>query len=97
LPCCCQCDDLACYHLCLWPADWEAVAEEAYNTQAASDQQLALQGEELQQLQAGSGANSTSGTTVQAAGRRLMEEEEEEEGYEEPLLKHIINGESGAK
>ncbi|KAI3431459.1 hypothetical protein D9Q98_004511 [Chlorella vulgaris] len=72
--------------------DWEAVAEEAYNTQAASDQQLALQGEELQQLQAGSGANSTSGTTVQAAGRRLMEEEEEEEGYEEPLLKHIING-----
>lgn len=37
-------------------------------------------------------ANTTSGVAaVAAAGRRLLEEEEEE-GYEEPMLKHVING-----
>ncbi|EFN54070.1 hypothetical protein CHLNCDRAFT_58397 [Chlorella variabilis] len=78
---------------------WESVAEAAYNAQAATDQQLALQEEQLQQQAAGTAAAAAAANQTAAAGRRLarlrrrlLEEEEEEEGYEEPMLKHGING-----
>ncbi|PSC72045.1 multicopper ferroxidase [Micractinium conductrix] len=64
---------------------WEQVAEASWTQGAALEQQLALSNEQLK-------AKDNNGTAAPApAGRRLLEEEEEE-GYEEPMLKHVING-----
>lgn len=89
-------------------AAWEEVAEAAFAQQSQADAALALANEALEKATTApataaaapaadapkpkAAAAAAPAAAARVAGRRLQEEEEEEEGYEEPLLKHTING-----
>ena len=73
------------------------MAEAAFEQQTQADNTLALANEALEKATAASAPAAApkpkaAAAAAPAAGRRRLQEEEEEEGYEEPLLKHTING-----